>query len=227
MASFKAILRVIWGLLIQVSCSPFLLSSTLQPMACLTSWWQHSHIPSIQAQGWYFCRRSLLEHTTAHRYGAQKHTLTLNPPFNLQVHPEWTETHTRHIVRFTWMHWLSLRVFIHRERASSFFAKTYKGPSSYTIYENVLGNIVKIQFVSFHMLPSSVNGASLIISWLTSAPLLTEAASECEKLFHFTNLHFHTLEDFSSWSPGRKHVNSLFFWLFYSLLKLWNFKFCK
>lgn len=53
--------------LTQIPFSPFLLSSTLQPMACLTSWWQHSQTPSIQEQGWYFCRRSLLQRTTAHR----------------------------------------------------------------------------------------------------------------------------------------------------------------
>lgn len=48
--------------------SPFLPSSTLQPIACLSSCWQHSHIPSTQKQGWYFCIKSLLTRTSAHIY---------------------------------------------------------------------------------------------------------------------------------------------------------------
>lgn len=74
----------------EISFSPFLLSSTLQPIACLTSWWQHSHTPSTQKQGWYFCMRSLLKRTTVHKYGyTHKHiqkTFTLNQHMNLHVH---------------------------------------------------------------------------------------------------------------------------------------------
>lgn len=69
--------------------SPFLLSSTLQPMACLTSCWQHSHAPSIQEQGWYFCMRSLLKRTTMQEYGVHTHrAFTLDQHFNLPMHTE-------------------------------------------------------------------------------------------------------------------------------------------
>lgn len=63
------------------SFSPFLLSSTLQPMACLTSCWQHSHTPSIQEQGWYFCMRSLLKRTTMHKYGVHTQDIYIESTF--------------------------------------------------------------------------------------------------------------------------------------------------